>query len=202
MCKIRQMGETIDKIRDDHVERYRFALRIHEVHSVLDVGCGVGYGAWLMAQAGRYVTAFDRDAPTIEYAQKHYNGRSPGDERRMVSYEVADMATFKPPRVDMITAFEVIEHVPEALSSFLLIAPARYLVGSVPNEQVVPFAGGGKVNAEHYRHFTPTEIGDAIEACGWRVTHMCGQVGKRGADALVTPGAEKKRTIVFAAERP
>jgi 2-polyprenyl-3-methyl-5-hydroxy-6-metoxy-1,4-benzoquinol methylase len=39
---------------------------------VIDVGCGIGYGAKILAEAGHRVLAIDVDEETIAYAREHY----------------------------------------------------------------------------------------------------------------------------------
>ena len=48
----RQVAPSLDGIRKDHVERYKLAAEIFGGLSVMDVGCGVGYGAKVLADAG------------------------------------------------------------------------------------------------------------------------------------------------------
>ena len=195
MSKIRQVATTLDGIRDDHKERYRFAIEQararSDVTTVLDIGCGVGYGSWMMADAGFDVVGIERDADAVQFARDHYGH----PHLRVALGDLADQHL----DADMVTAFEIIEHTPDALP-MLTKVEAKLLVGSVPNEDAVPFVPG-KVNAEHYRHFTPSQITDVLAKCGWVVTYMGYQPGKRGDAATIQDDPEIKRTIVFAARR-
>ena len=58
----RQIGSELSQIRRDHSERYFFAstvIRNPSVPTVMDVACGVGYGAKIMSDTGAVVLAFD-----------------------------------------------------------------------------------------------------------------------------------------------
>lgn len=61
-----------------HLERYRLAKAlIEEAHGqgrILDLACGVGYGAAILGEIGD-VVAVDRDADIVTYARKEYPGR-------------------------------------------------------------------------------------------------------------------------------
>lgn len=194
---IRQEATTLAGIRDDHRARYEFAIEYAKrmaLHSVLDAGCGIGYGAKMMQDAGLSVLAFDRDEPTMRRAVKAFPGPT---------YYVADFTNAYAPNSflsnDLVTAFEVIEHSPEALF-FLRDVRAKYLIGSVPNEDVTPYKQGVS-NPEHYRHFTAKQIANELLCCYWRPLGFWGQAAKRGPDATVTNDCFGKRTIVFVAER-
>ena len=74
--KIRQEAPTLAGIRDDCKARYRYAAaeaRRRNLAWAFDVGCGVGYGSWILAEeAGLVVFAYDRDEPAIDYGEEHY----------------------------------------------------------------------------------------------------------------------------------
>lgn len=181
---IRQMATSLAGIRDDHVERYRFAQRF-AVGNIIDAGCGVGYGAQLVGA----MVAFDFDPDAIEHAKTYFPGPI---------YQCRDLAQVEVGRCyGTLIMFEVIEHTPDALT-FLKRSYLQRLIGSVPNELVVPY-DPAKSNPQHYRHFTPNELRAVLADCGWTVREEWGQVGKRGADAQVTPGFDGKRTLVFVA---
>lgn len=195
--KIRQTSPTLDGIRDDHKERYKFAIaqavKRGDIKRILDVGCGVGYGSFMMGEAGFRVLGIERDFEAFEFAKANYTH----DDALFVNIDlnlIDDPCDF-----DMLTMFEIIEHTPDALE-FLKTARAKLLVGSVPNEEVVPYVPG-KVNPEHYRHFSPSEIILALNDAGWTVSYIGYQPGKHGVDATIQDDPKIKRTIVFVAER-
>lgn len=106
----------------EHLHRYFSALALCQGKRVLDIACGEGYGAAMLALNGATsVTALDIDAPTIERARKVY--RLPG-----LAFAVADAQAPLPldnASVDLVTCFETIEHV--AAQDTLVAELARIL---------------------------------------------------------------------------
>lgn len=185
----RQVAPILDGIRGDHLARYRWAARTLSPRSrVVDVACGVGYGASILADAGHRVLAIDNDPEAIAYAREHY-------ARRGVHYRLGDAATLAlPADFDAATCFETIEHLadPAPLLAALCRA-APVLLASVPNEAVFPFRG----YLHHHRHYTAAEFDALLSACGWRATERFGQAGPHSDLTLDSEG----RTIVVAAKR-
>ncbi|KJK25726.1 hypothetical protein UB46_03475 [Burkholderiaceae bacterium 16] len=95
-----------EKMYQEHVARYMFAAQWVQGRRVLDVGCGVGYGSrWLAQNGASSVRAFDLSADAVNHAKKFY-------AHEAVTYEVASAADFDfGERFDVVTCFELIEHV-------------------------------------------------------------------------------------------
>lgn len=91
-----------------HLKRYEFALPWCEDRDVLDAGCGVGYGASLLAGSARHVVAVDRDAETIAYARERYG-------RPNLDFVVDDLLelTLDDSSFDVVCSFETVEHLPD-----------------------------------------------------------------------------------------
>jgi len=141
----RQVSPTLKGIRADHTARYFWAGDIIPNGSrVIDLACGIGYGTYIMAEAGHQVTGGDISAESIAYAGRHY--AHPRAEFRTMDAEKVG----KLPEYDVAVTFETIEHVedPRPLLKALLCAPK--LLASVPNEKYFPFAG----HKFHFRHYT------------------------------------------------
>ena len=60
----RQVSPTVDGIRADHVNRYKWAID-KTIGRVTDAACGIGYGSVILAEAGIKVRAIDIDAEAI-----------------------------------------------------------------------------------------------------------------------------------------
>lgn len=203
--KVRQQAPTLDGIRDDHLARYRWAVTQAQERGLTwahDAGCGVGYGSWILAEeAGLWVLGYDREPAAVEYAQAHYRHRKVvRGVRELHDTWPVHAGDIGVPQLGMVVAFEIIEHSAAAPAFLARAAPcASLLVGSVPNQDVVPFVPG-KVNAEHVRHYTPSEISVELEEAGWRVVMLGCQTGKRGPGARVREDTTAGRTLVFVAE--
>ena len=94
------------KMYQEHSARYLFASQVTAGRAVLDVGCGVGYGAQLLATRGaESVTAFDISAEAIKHAATYYSHSN-------LTYSVASAEEFAfKQQFDVVTCFELIEHV-------------------------------------------------------------------------------------------
>lgn len=186
----RQVAPDLDGIRRDHVARYQWAAgRLEDALRVLDVACGVGYGAALLADRGFAVTAVDNDPEALAYARLHY-------QRPTVTYLEKDAAAggFGAEAFDVATCFETIEHVEDPLPMLqALRAAAPRLLASVPNEAVFPFRN----HLHHFRHYTAAEFEALLAAAGWRVVEWWGQEGPDSDLARDVAG----RTLVAVAER-
>ncbi len=114
-----------------HAFAYRHALAWVEGKSVLDVGCGTGYGARILAGRARSVTAVDQSEEAIAYCLTHSAGPRI-DFRVMCAEELSVPAAF-----DVGTCFQVIEHLPGP-AAFLktlcrAVIPAGVILITTPN---------------------------------------------------------------------
>jgi ubiquinone/menaquinone biosynthesis C-methylase UbiE len=134
MDMLRETGRRSDA----HVARYHLAagfVRPNDV--VLDVACGMGYGAAVLAansEASR-VIGVDLDAGAIDYDRATTGTNWPQTEFRAGD---ATKLGFLPDRsVDLVTSFETLEHVPDpeaVLAEFArVLKPAGRVIVSVPH---------------------------------------------------------------------
>jgi len=140
-----------------HVARYAWAFRACEGVSVLDVGCGVGYGTFLLSWVARAATGVDRDTDAIESASETYHADN-------LEY-LLDDAKSDLPKADVATCFEVIEHVsdPMAVCRALLDSAPRVLI-SYPN----PLAAGPHLNPHHVVDWPLRVLRRALHEAGGR----------------------------------
>jgi O-antigen biosynthesis protein len=91
----------------EHVLRYEFATELCRGKVVLDLACGDGYGSALMARTAERVTGIDIDDETVESARAHYARLANVDFRTgdAHSIDIPDAS------IDLVVAFEMIEHV-------------------------------------------------------------------------------------------
>ncbi len=123
-----------------HWLRYFFALQFAQDKRVLDVASGEGYGSAYLASVAKKVDGFDASAEAVAHARSVY-----GDNPR-VSFTRADIDGFfrdtNPESYDLVTAFEIIEHVDERAQLALLegihhvLAPGGVAIISSPDKQL------------------------------------------------------------------
>jgi len=144
-----------------HLARYRLACRAAAGKAVLDVGSGEGYGAAALAVVAEAVLAVDYSPVAIEHARGKYALPN-------LRFEVADALELDHGlrgRFDVVTCFEVLEHVTDGdrlmagLASMLRPGGRLYL--STPNllvDRLFEAAGGHEANAYHVNLTSPGEL--------------------------------------------
>jgi GT2 family glycosyltransferase/SAM-dependent methyltransferase len=89
----------------EHVHRYLFALPYARNARVLDISCGEGYGATMLAQVAQSVLGVDIDARTIRHARDYHR-------RPNTCFVQGDAQHFALAKnsLDLVVSFETIEH--------------------------------------------------------------------------------------------
>ena len=99
----RQIGSTLSEIDPLHVARYVEASYFCNRLGVADVGCGCGYGTWILAQKAFYVHGYDVSLEAIEYAGRCWSNLV------NIMYANVDIGVIEN-KYDAVICFEVIEH--------------------------------------------------------------------------------------------
>lgn len=147
--------EAIEKMDPMHVSRYRYACkRMTEGAVVCDLGCGVGYGAKMLSDAGLKVYGIDKSIETIRYARQHYPGPN---------YMAMDAVTFLDDaegKLDAVVCYEMMEHVKNShrliheIHRALRIGTGKLFL-SVPTPKVDELIGR---NRHHHGAFTSDHL--------------------------------------------
>jgi ubiquinone/menaquinone biosynthesis C-methylase UbiE len=152
-----------------HLAAYRYAAARAAGRSVLDAGCGEGYGAAFLAGAAARVLGVDRDE-AIAIASSRYR-----DER--LAFRALDLMQLPSlgERFDLVLSFQVIEHLPDP-DGFLralraCVVPGGTLVVTTPNRLM-----SVSENPYHLREWTAPELQALAEPVlpGVRVLGMNG----------------------------
>lgn len=151
------MPETMPGlIRAEHEARYWWAAGAVGGKEVLDAGCGVGYGAGILAEAGASrIVGVDIAGEAIENAILRADP--------IGEFVVGDLEQlpFTPCSFDVVVCFEVIEHVHrrELVLDELrrVLRPDGVLILSSPNRNV--YLPG---NPHHVHEYTPSELHAAL----------------------------------------
>ncbi len=155
---------------------------------LLDVGCGAGLAAEALAKLGYDVLGIDAAGEAIEAAKAHAEGQN---LRLAYREAVAEDLVIEGLRFPVVTALEVIEHVPDP-AAFVrvlarLLAPEGVLVVSTLNRTRQSWLMA-KVGAEYVMRMlpvgthdwkafiTPAELATTMRSAGLRVGQSTGLV--------------------------
>ncbi|WP_408641934.1 glycosyltransferase [Saccharopolyspora oryzae] len=147
----------------EHYHRYALAARFVKGKRVLDLACGEGYGAALLAAEGAEVVGVDIDPNTVEHAQRKYGSRDVGFQVGSIT-DPELLADAKP--FDVVVCFEAIEHV-EDHDAVLALIKSRLVRGglffsSTPDTAVYTHEHGNE-NPYHVKELTADEYETLLE---------------------------------------
>lgn len=125
-------GQVNDDLWAEHVARYAFASRLADGRRTLDVGCGTGYGVVALAEKAANVVGADVSAEAVGYARSN---SAAGNACYLQASATA--LPFSAGAFDLITAFEVIEHLVDWRSLLTearrVLTPGGLFLVSTPN---------------------------------------------------------------------
>ncbi|MDD3323424.1 MAG: methyltransferase domain-containing protein [Paludibacter sp.] len=113
-----------------HIATYQFAEKFITGKRILDYGCGSGYGSYSLSLLAEHVKAVDISDEAIEFARNKYEA---------TNIEFCLISELNDEKFDVITSFQVIEHVPNGKEYIKklkgLLKPNGYLLISTPDKR-------------------------------------------------------------------
>lgn len=129
-------GQVNDDLWAEHVARYALAVRWAHGRRVLDLGCGAGYGTAELARVASSAVGIDLAPEAIAYANHHFPSAPFLPRFTQCS---ATAVPFAPGSFDLVTAFEVIEHLRDwralLAEAHRVLQPQGLLIVSTPNKR-------------------------------------------------------------------
>lgn len=155
-------GQVEEDLWAEHFSRYAFAARLVSGGRVLDIGCGAGYGTAELARAVDAAVGIDVSVETVAYAAAHYASPKTG-----FLAATATALPFADASFDVVTVFEVIEHVSDwralLAEARRVIRPSGLVLISTPNKNYYAESRGGSgANPFHIHEFEPREFQHAL----------------------------------------
>ena len=146
-----------------HREFYRWASHWVEGKTVLDAGCGEGYGSDLLAECAAHVVGIDMKTELVFHARRRY-------PRPNLHFEVMDCEamTLADGSFDVVVSNELIEHL-EDYGAFLdgafrILAPGGLFLCATTNAELAfSEPDGAPMNRNHFQEFDATEFRCELE---------------------------------------
>jgi SAM-dependent methyltransferase len=154
-----------------HEAAYQHASGLIRDLTVVDVGCGEGYGTDRLATAARAIVGIDYDATAIAHAGAAY------PRARFARGNLAALPV-RSAVADAVVTLQVIEHVwnhREFLSECRrVLRPGGLLYVTTPNRLTFSPGLDQPANLFHTKEFTAAELTTMLADSGFRVAQVCG----------------------------
>lgn len=143
---------------------YEYATQFVQAKHVLDIGCGEGYGAHLLAQHAKEVHAIDKHKKTIQKAQQKYSLPN----LSFIVQDVKRLSEYTFDTFDIVCCFHVIEHIKEPVRLLMdikeLLSESGILLISTPNRYSPFRRSTGMEWPFHEREFSVNEFSELLTA--------------------------------------
>ncbi|MEI7895988.1 MAG: class I SAM-dependent methyltransferase [bacterium] len=141
-----------------HVFAYEFAKEnISKNSSVLEMGCGEGYGTSLMSEHVEKITGLDVDANAVDHAQNKY-----GSSNCTFTLYDGRKIPFRDNTFDAVISFQVIEHVEDdanfVAEIFRILKNNGIFIVTTPNRTLRLKPGQKPWNKFHLREYSPDQF--------------------------------------------
>ena len=166
LSKATRMTKYLERISENekhmavfkcHQAQYKFTKDYVLGQTVLDAGCGNGYGAYYLSSLAVRIIGMDISAEAIKYAQAHH-------QKENITYIRGNCESlpFHEHSFNIICSFEVIEHIPDYFS-FLeemkrILKPGGIAIISTPNKKVSLSSGKSSANPYHSNEFSSEDL--------------------------------------------
>lgn len=151
-----------------HFCAYKFAKDLVSGKSVLDIGCGEGYGSHYLAGSADKVTGMDYDPAVIGYAEGKY-------KRGNLTFLAADIKGLGSlgDKFDVVCCFQVIEHLKDAGALLndvrSVLNPAGIFICSTPNKLDASPGRDKPLNKFHVKEYHLDEFAGLMKSHFGRV---------------------------------
>jgi SAM-dependent methyltransferase len=154
-----------------HEAAYVALLPYCDGATVLEAGCGEGYGAGLIASVAGRVFALDYDRPATEHVARRYPEVTVA--RANLVYLPLRSST-----VDVVANFQVIEHLWDQ-AGFLaeclrVLRPGGRLLVTTPNRLTFTPDSDTPLNPYHTRELAPADLATMLREAGFEVERLHG----------------------------
>lgn len=154
-----------------HEAAYLFLAPWVAGRSVLEVGCGEGYGTDLLSRSAEQVVGIDYDGLTVAHAAAAY------PQARFLRANLAAVP-LRSEAVDAVVSLQVIEHVWHHAQYLAecrrVLRPGGLLAITTPNRLTFSPGLDEPVNPFHTKEFTAAELTELVAACGFVVESTLG----------------------------
>jgi len=137
-----------------HIATYEYAKNLVKDKKVLDFGCGSGYGTHMLSENAESIVGVDISSEAVDYAKKEYNSSN---------LSFMTISELENEKFDVITSFQVIEHVPNdheyTAKLSKLLNPGGILIISTPDKKNRLFKYIQQPwNIFHLKEYTPESL--------------------------------------------
>lgn len=150
--------QPTDYIAKQHIMRYVFASHLVQDKTVLDIGCGAGYGSHYLACRADTVVGVDVSLHAVTYAKKNYVKKN--------LYFLQGNALhlpFETNSFDVVASFETIEHIREYKNYVKemkrVLTPGGIFICSTPHINYT------RHPLYHVKEFYPEEFFQVLKMC-------------------------------------
>jgi len=164
----------------DHLARYLWAMNWVSGKDVVDLGCGTGYGTFMLSWVAASIVGIDVDQETIGFATSHF--RAPN-----VKFCVGDLNdtegdfAFRIPDAQVYVAFEILEH---------LACPEMTVVDKVRSKGILLWSIPVNDPGQFHKHVYSAEAA-ALLVPGSAIWHQYAD----GQISLPIPGRQPKYVL-------